>query len=202
MAGSRRVVVASKNKGKLEEIAATLAPLGWEFVSGEGGPDVEETGETFFENAKLKAEAYARHFGTAALADDSGLEVDALAGAPGVRSARYAGEHASDVDNNAKLLAALAVVPEGRRTARFRSTIVLTDTDGSLVAADGACEGRIGFAPRGSGGFGYDPLFLPEATPGRTMAELSLDEKNAISHRGAALRALLGKLEPAGSQRG
>jgi XTP/dITP diphosphohydrolase len=195
----KRVVVATRNKGKLVEMAHALEPLAFELVAGEdlgSVPDVHETGETFFENAKLKAEAYHRHFGgIAALADDSGLEVDALKGAPGVRSARYAGDKATDADNNAKLLRALAGLPLEQRTARFRSTIVLVDEDGSVVTASGACEGRIGFEPRGNGGFGYDPLFLPDATPGRTMAELTLAQKHAISHRGAALRAFLKKLE-------
>ncbi len=197
-ARGERVVVATRNKGKLAEIRSTLAPLGWDFVAGEdlgSVPDVKETGDTFFENARLKAEAYHRHFGgMAALADDSGLEVDALGGAPGVRSARYAGEAAADADNNAKLLRALDGLPLEQRTARFRSTIVFVGEDGSMITASGTCEGHIGFEPRGSGGFGYDPLFLPDATPGRTMAELSLDEKNGISHRGAALRAFLRKL--------
>jgi XTP/dITP diphosphohydrolase len=171
-----RVAVGTRNKGKLAEIRAALKPMGWEFVAAEdlgSLPDVKETGKTFFDNARLKAEAYHRHFGgIAALADDSGLEVDALKGAPGVRSARYAGEKATDADNNAKLLRALGELPLKERTARFRSTIVFIDADGSLVTASGTCEGHIGFAPRGTGGFGYDPLFLPDATPGKTMAEL------------------------------
>jgi XTP/dITP diphosphohydrolase len=200
-----RVAVATRNKGKLAEIAATLGPVGWQFVAAEdlgSLPHVAETGATFFDNAKLKAEVYHRHFGgIASLADDSGLEVDALKGAPGVRSARYAGEKASDADNNAKLLRALGDLPDEQRTARFRSTIVFIDSDGSLVTASGTCEGRIGFEPRGTGGFGYDPLFLPDAAPGRTMAELSMADKNAISHRGAALRAFLAKLRD-GHRRG
>jgi XTP/dITP diphosphohydrolase len=190
-----RVVVATKNKGKVVEIASALAPLRWDFVLGDdlgSAPHVRETGETFLANAKLKAEAYHRHFGgLAALADDSGLEVDALRGAPGVRSARYAGERASDSDNNAKLLRALEGVPDAERTARFRCVIALIGEDGSLVTASGTCEGRIGHEPAGTGGFGYDPLFLPDATPGKTMAQLTLAEKNAISHRGEALRGLL-----------
>ncbi|HEY3317343.1 MAG TPA: RdgB/HAM1 family non-canonical purine NTP pyrophosphatase [Coriobacteriia bacterium] len=197
-ASRRRVVVATRNKGKLAEIRGALAPLGWEFVAGEdlgSVPDVRETGATFFDNAKLKAEAYRRHFGgMAALADDSGLEVDALDGRPGVRSARFAGEQASDADNNAKLLRALGDLPLEKRTARFRSTIVFVDEGGASITASGVCEGRIGFEPRGTGGFGYDPLFLPDATPGRTMAELSLQQKNTISHRGDALRAFLERL--------
>ena len=189
------VVVATGNPGKLAEIRAALEMTGRRFVTageiGAPAPDVEETGDTFEENALLKARAYADVLGLAALADDSGLEVDALDGAPGVRSARFAGEDASDSDNNAKLLHALAGVPAEARTARFRSVVAFVDEEGAAVTAEGACSGRIGFEPRGDGGFGYDPLFEPEAAPGRTMAELPMDEKNALSHRGAALRALL-----------
>lgn len=188
-----RVVVATGNAHKVDEIAEALAPFGWEFVSVAdlGGWDApEETGETFEDNARIKALCAHERFGIAALADDSGLEVDALDGAPGVYSSRYAGECATDELNNERLLLALADVPEERRTARFRSVLVMIAEDGSEVVASGACEGRIGSAPRGTQGFGYDPLFLPEATPGRTMAELEMSEKNAISHRGAALEAL------------
>jgi len=195
----RRIIVATGNRGKLDEIRSALDFPGWEFVTaadiGADGLEVEETGETFLDNARLKARAYHEAFGLAALADDSGLEVDELGGEPGVYSSRYAGDTATDADNNEKLLAALADVPHERRTARFRSVIVLVGEDGSETIADGACEGSIGFEPRGTGGFGYDPLFLPDAVPGRAMAELSLGEKNAISHRGAALRALHVKLE-------
>jgi XTP/dITP diphosphohydrolase len=198
-AKGRRVVVATRNKGKLVEIRSALAPLKWDFVAGEdlgSVPDVRETGDTFFDNAKLKAESYHRHFGgMAALADDSGLEVDALRGAPGVRSARYAGDKATDADNNAKLLRALGDLPLEERTARFRSTIVFIDEDGALITASGTVEGHIGFEPHGTGGFGYDPLFLPDATPGTSMAELTLKQKNAISHRGDALRVFLKKLK-------
>ncbi|MDI6843754.1 MAG: XTP/dITP diphosphatase [Anaerosomatales bacterium] len=197
-----RVVAASNNEGKLREIRHVLEPLGWEVLRasdvGGAAPDVEETGATFLENALLKARAYAETFDCVALADDSGLEVDALGGAPGVRSARYAGEPSDDAANNAKLLAELAEVPASERTARFRCVVALVWPDGRVLAADGVCEGSIGFEPRGSGGFGYDPLFLPDATPGRTMGELSPDEKSAISHRGSALRALREALEQTG----
>lgn len=199
---ARRVMVASTNHGKLAEIRSALDLDGWEFVTaadlGREAPDVEETGTTFAENALLKAHAYGEAFGLAALADDSGLEVDALAGAPGVRSARYSGEGATDARNNAKLLDALEGLPDAARSARFRSAVALVEPDGTVTTAEGACEGRIGFQPAGTGGFGYDPLFLPDATPGRTMAELSLAEKNAISHRGEALRALRDALVAAG----
>ncbi|MCX8006545.1 MAG: XTP/dITP diphosphatase [Coriobacteriia bacterium] len=197
-----RVVVASSNEGKVREIRHVLEPLGWEVVRAVdvGGRliDVEETGETFLENALIKARAYAAAFGCPALADDSGLEVDALGGAPGVRSARYAGEPTDDAANNAKLLAELSDVPAPERTARFRCVLALAWPDGRVLAADGVCEGSIGFEPRGTNGFGYDPLFLPAAAAGRTMAQLSPDEKSAISHRGSALRALRGALEQTG----
>lgn len=194
----RRVIVATGNRGKLAEIRSALDFEGWEFVTaadlGAQALEIEETGETFLANARLKAHAYRAAFGLAALADDSGLEVDALGGAPGVYSSRYAGSGASDADNNVKLLAALADVPAHSRTARFRSVIVLVDEHGAETVAEGTCEGAIGHGPRGESGFGYDPLFLPHATAGRTMAELAMAEKNAISHRGAALRALKGQL--------
>ncbi len=190
----KRVVVASNNHGKLAEIRSALAIPGLEFVSAGDldaeWPSPEEDGDTFEANARIKATAARERFGLAALADDSGLEVDALEGAPGVYSSRFAGPCASDAQNNERLLLALADVGASERTARFRSTIVLLDLDGTEYVANGACEGRMGFAPRGDGGFGYDPLFEPDATPGKTMAELTLAQKNAISHRGAALENL------------
>lgn len=197
-----RVVVATGNRGKRAEIASALDFDGWEFVTPAelgGWEQPEETGATFEANARIKALAAHKHFGIAALADDSGLEVDALDGAPGVYSSRFSGSDATDAANNALLLAKLADVPEAQRTARFRCVIVLLDSHGAETIADGSCEGRIGIEPRGSGGFGYDPLFCPDAVPGRTMAELVLSEKNAISHRGAALRALHARLQGAAS---
>lgn len=194
MAEGHRVVVATGNAHKVHEIAEALAPFGWEFVSVAdlGGWDSPiEDGETFEDNARIKAVAAHTRFAIASLADDSGLEVDALDGAPGVYSSRYAGECATDALNNERLLLALKDVPQEERTARFRSTIVLLMDDGTEIVASGTCEGRIGTEPRGENGFGYDPLFWPDATPGRTMAELTMAEKNAISHRGAALRALV-----------
>ena len=191
--GPRTVVVATGNQGKLTEIRSALAVPGWSFAAAADlgrWPEVEETGETFLDNALIKARAAVGLFGLAALADDSGLEVDSLGGAPGVGSRRYAGDGATDADNNAKLLEALRGIHDAGRSARFRCVIVLVDTDGLVTTAEGACEGRIGAVAAGDGGFGYDPLFLPNAAPGRTMAQLSLAEKNAISHRGAALRAL------------
>lgn len=194
----KRVVVATKNAGKLAEIRAALPFPGWHFVSSADlgdWPEVEETGESFEDNARLKARAARERFGLAALADDSGLEVDTLGGEPGVYSSRYAGPCATDADNNARLLLALADVPERERTARFRCVMVFEDDDGTETVVSGTCEGSIGFDARGEHGFGYDPLFAPDATPGRRMAELDLAEKNAISHRGAALRALREALE-------
>lgn len=194
----QRVVVATGNRHKVEEIRAALAFTGWEFVSASDlgeWPEPEETGQTFEENARIKAHAARELYGLPALADDSGLEVDALDGEPGVDSRYYAGPCATDAENNARLLLALGDTPRMRREARFRSVIVLVREDGSEVMAEGVCEGRIGTEPRGEHGFGYDPLFWPDATPGRTMAELPVAEKNAISHRGAALRALHDLLE-------
>jgi XTP/dITP diphosphohydrolase len=192
------VVVATANHAKLAEIRATLDFAHWRFKPAveldEEWPSPEEDGETFLDNARIKAHAAFERFGMASLADDSGLEVDALGGEPGVFSSRYAGPCATDAENNHRLLLALQDVPESERTARFRCTMVFVAPDGTETIATGTCEGRIGLQPRGEEGFGYDPLFLPDATPGRTMAELSLAEKNAISHRGAALRDLRAKL--------
>jgi XTP/dITP diphosphohydrolase len=188
------VVVATGNAGKLDEIRSALHTSGWRFVSAgeldDAWPTPEEDGDTFEANARIKARSAHERFGMAALADDSGLEVDALDGEPGVYSSRYAGPCADDAQNNERLLTALAGVPEAERTARFRCTMVLIAQDGTETVASGSCEGQIGFEQCGDAGFGYDPLFLPEATPGRSMAQLTLAEKNAISHRGAALRAL------------
>jgi len=198
MAAKHRVVVATGNAGKLAEIRSSLALPGWEFVSaadlGAETPDIEETGDSFTENAFLKASAYHALFGLPALADDSGLVVDALGGRPGVRSSRFAGEKASDADNNRKLLEELDGFGPEMRAARFQCVMVYVDENGETTTACGTCEGRIGFAPKGRGGFGYDPLFLPEETDGSTMAELDLAEKNTISHRGKALHALRDKL--------
>jgi len=193
-----RVVVATANHGKLAEIRSALDFQGWEFLAAADldreWPSPEEDGNTFEDNARIKALAARERFGIAALADDSGLEVDALDGAPGVFSSRFAGPCATDAENNERLLLALRDVVPAERTARFRCTIVLIGEEGTETVATGTCEGSIALAPSGDGGFGYDPLFLPAATPGRSMAELTLAEKNAISHRGAALRDLRDKL--------
>lgn len=182
-----RLVLATTNKGKIREIEEVLAglPVTAESISAYSFPPVVEDGQTFADNACKKALYYAAHTGSIALADDSGLEVDALQGRPGVYSARYAGEQADDELNNRKLLADMRDVPEGRRGARFRCVLAVAAPDGRCVTAEGVCSGVIAYAPRGEGGFGYDPLFvLPD---GRTMAELPVDEKNRISHRGRAL---------------
>ena len=190
-----KIVAGTRNAGKVREIRQALAELPIE-VSGipdEGLADVEETGVTFSENAILKARYYALHTGEYCLADDSGLEVDALDGAPGVYSARYSGQGATDAANNQKLLLALQDVPPEKRTARFRSVLALAGPDGSLLLADGTCEGVILTEARGEGGFGYDPLFwMPDQQ--KTLAEMTLQEKNAISHRGNALKVLKQKL--------
>jgi XTP/dITP diphosphohydrolase len=193
-AEKRRIVVATANAGKLAEIAAAIDIPGFEFVTaaalGAESIEVAETGETFTDNAYLKAEAYRKRFGLAALADDSGLVVDALGGRPGVRSSRYAGERATDADNTRRLLEELDGFGPEMRAARFQCVVVFVDEQGEPVSACGTCEGQIAFSPRGSGGFGYDPVFLPEEAAGATMSELQMGEKNAISHRGKALRAL------------
>jgi XTP/dITP diphosphohydrolase len=194
----KRVVVATANHGKLAEIRAALDFESWQFLAAGDldaeWPSPEEDGTTFEDNARIKAMAARERFGLAALADDSGLEVDALSGEPGVQSSRYAGACATDADNNSRLLLALGDTPSEHRTARFRCTMVLIDQDGTETVATGVCEGRIAFEVRGSKGFGYDPVFLPADTPGLSMAELDLPAKNAISHRGAALRNLRAKL--------
>ena len=194
------IVVATGNAHKLVEIETILSRAlpSVRFVAlGQLGafPDPEETGSTFLENALIKAEAAVAETGLSAIADDSGLVVDALDGEPGVLSARYAGVHGDDAANNKKLLINMAEVPEEERTARFMSIVALVQRGTGLVlSGEGACEGRIGYEPRGAHGFGYDPLFLPDDTPGKTMAELLPEEKNAISHRFHALQDLSGKL--------
>ena len=195
----RTVVVATGNAHKLVEIEDILgrALPDVRFVAlGQLGDfeDPEENGATFAENALIKARAAVQETGLTAVADDSGLVVDALGGEPGVFSARYAGVHGDDAANNAKLLDRLAGVSESDRVARFMSVVALVYPDGRELTGTGACEGAIGFEGRGDHGFGYDPLFLPDDTPGKTMAELEPEEKNAISHRFHALVDLCGKL--------
>ena len=190
----KTIVIASNNAHKAEEIATALAFPGWEFRTLRQlglDSDPAEDADTFEGNARIKAQAARAASGLAVLADDSGLAVDALDGAPGVHSARYAGEPCDDAANNAKLLAELADVPDEKRTGRFVCTLVFIDEDGTESVARGTIEGSIGREPRGSEGFGYDPLFLPDEYGGtRALAEVSQAEKNGISHRGNALRVL------------
>lgn len=194
-----RVVLASNNKGKLREMQAVLGALDIAIApqSEFGTPEAEETGLTFVENAIIKARNAAAHAKLPALADDSGIEADALDGAPGIYSARYSGKGASDEQNLRKLLADLRDVPEEKRTARFRALIVYMRhaLDPTPIIAQGTWEGRILFAPQGSHGFGYDPIFFVP-THGCTSAELPPDVKNQLSHRGQALRALVAALKP------
>jgi len=193
-----KVVLASNNPAKLHELDAVLCPMGWELVAqGDlGVPEAEETGTTFEANALLKARHAAARTGLAALADDSGIEVDALDGRPGVYSARYAGPQCDDEANNRLLLQELEGVPEQRRGARYQCVIALVRTaeDPDPLIARGVWEGRILKAPQGHNGFGYDPLFYVP-THGCASAELEPDVKNGISHRGAALRALIEHLQ-------
>jgi XTP/dITP diphosphohydrolase len=206
-----RIVLATKNRGKVRELGALLDEPRIELVSlADVAPpdfDVEETGSTFEDNARLKAEAAAELTGLPALADDSGLEVDALGGRPGVYSKRYAGEHATDASNNARLLEELHDVSELERTARFVCVLALAEPSAvdsndagphepgsrgawTRLVVRGSCEGIIAPRARGTAGFGYDPLFLPAELCGRTLGEASSAEKNALSHRGHAIRAL------------
>ena len=191
------VVLASGNPGKLRELAALLAPLSVSLIPQAelGITAVPETGATFLANALLKARHAAASARLPALADDSGLEVVALGGRPGVKSARYAGEGASDAENLERLLEELRGVPPAQRRARYQCVIVLlrASEDPQPLIARGSWEGQIATAPRGSGGFGYDPVFVPEGS-GRTAAELDPAEKNAVSHRGRALRELVAML--------
>ncbi|MCG7599631.1 XTP/dITP diphosphatase [Halomonas sp. McH1-25] len=197
MTVTQSLVLASGNRGKLREFDELLGPLGYAVhpQADFDVPEVEETGLTFVENALLKAREAARVSGLPALADDSGLSVDALQGAPGIYSARYAGEPKDDEANNCKLLEALAEIPEGQRTARYWCVLVLLrhaeDPVPEIVQM--SWEGEILAYPRGTGGFGYDPLFwVPES--GMSAAELSAEEKNRLSHRGRALRQLVDRL--------
>jgi XTP/dITP diphosphohydrolase len=183
--------VGTANRGKQRELVELLAdwPCRLTLPQDLGlDLDVEETGRTFAENAAQKALAYAEAAGMPTLADDSGLEVDALGGAPGVYSARYAGPGASDEDRYRKLLAALAETPPERRTARFRCAVAIARPEGQVEIAEGKCEGTITFGPRGEHGFGYDPVFYVPAFD-RTMAELPAETKNRVSHRARALQA-------------
>ncbi len=185
-----RVVLATHNRDKILEIREALATLPLVLLSLDdypGMPEVEEDGDTLEENARKKAVTLQRYTGLPALADDTGLFVAALNGAPGVRSSRYAGPGASYQDNVRKLLAEMPAVPPERRSARFRTVMAFADGNTVQLVA-GSCDGRLAFAPQGEGGFGYDPIFIV-AGGERTFAEMSLIEKNAVSHRGRALAA-------------
>lgn len=191
-----KFIIATHNQKKLSELRRILSPLGIEAMTAdEAGicfDDVEETGTTFEENAQLKARVLFDGSGFGTIADDSGLCVDALNGAPGVYSARYAGEHGNDADNIALLLRNMANVPDGERTARFVCSICCIKPDGEEFIIRGECEGKIGYECVGDGGFGYDPVFMLPS--GKSMAQLTKEEKDAISHRGNALRMLAEKL--------
>ncbi len=194
----QKIVIATKNPGKVREMAAALSTLPFEVVSlAEFGdlPDAVEDGQTFAENARIKAVFYRQQTGCACIADDSGLEIAVLDGAPGIHSARFAGFHADDATNNAKMVAELRRAGVSESAADYRCAIAFVDTDGTELMAEGRCDGQIKLAPRGTNGFGYDPYFYPQAYPDRTMAELTLQEKQQISHRGKALKALSQKLE-------
>lgn len=192
-------LIATHNMKKRAELERILKPIGVRVLLAEEAgvelTDVEETGVTFEENAFLKADSGCKESGMPCITDDSGLAVDALDGAPGVYSARYAGEHGNDEKNNELLLENLSDVPADKRTARFVSTVCCCFPDGRHMIVRGECEGKIAFEPKGEGGFGYDPLFLPDEFPGKTMAQLTAEEKDSISHRGKALRLLAKKLE-------
>ena len=197
MTGARSIILATTNPGKLREVRAVLSGLPVELTTLADHPPLdppEETGATFEANAALKALYYARILHGWALADDSGLEVDPLNGAPGVHSARFAGEPGNDAANNAKLIQSLAAIPLEQRTARFRCALALADHQNVLATASGVIAGRIIDEPRGRNGFGYDPhFFVPEF--GMTTAEMPPEQKNSVSHRGRALRAIRPEIE-------
>lgn len=191
-----KFIIATNNQKKLKELERILNPLGINAVSAKDEgillDDVEETGTTFAENAFIKAEAAFKKTGLPSVADDSGLCVDALDGRPGIYSARYAGENATDSDKNSKLLSELKDVPEKDRTAHFNCAICCVLPNGEKIEVEGVCEGSIAFEPHGNGGFGYDPIFK---YGDKSYAELSSAEKDAVSHRGQALRKLKAELE-------
>ncbi len=191
-----KFLIATHNMKKRDEVYRILSPLGIDVNTSEQLgieiTDVDETGETFYENALLKAQSGCRESGLPCVADDSGLAVDYLVGAPGVYSARFAGYHGDDEANNQKLLKLMTDVPEEERTGRYVSVVCCVFPNGDIISARGECEGVIGFEPVGTGGFGYDPLFVMGE---KTMAQLTADEKDAVSHRGKALRLLAEKLK-------
>jgi XTP/dITP diphosphohydrolase len=189
-----RIAIASRNAHKLDELARICGdwPVEWVTVQTHDPaafPEVEETGETYLANAMLKAQTVAVALDLPAMADDSGIEVDALGGKPGVRSARFAGEHATDEENLDRLIASLKGIPGAGRTARYRCVAAIAFPDGRELHAEGTCEGTLEAKRRGAGGFGYDPVFVPEGWD-ETMAELTAEQKDRISHRGRAFRAV------------
>ncbi|MBR5438004.1 MAG: XTP/dITP diphosphatase [Clostridia bacterium] len=191
-----KILIATHNKHKLSEMARILSPMGYEVVTdtdiGIELTDVEETGTTFMENARIKAESGCKESGLICIADDSGLCVDALGGEPGVYSARYSGVHGDDEANIIKLLQNLEGVSDEKRSAHFACAICVSFPDGREITAEGRCEGRIGYEKRGENGFGYDPVFM---VGDRSLAEMSAEEKDAISHRGNALNNLREKFK-------
>ncbi|QQK80971.1 XTP/dITP diphosphatase [Salicibibacter cibi] len=195
----KNIVLATKNEGKRMELETLLAGAATVYSLRDYPqcPEIEETGETFVANARIKAEYVAEYTGFPALADDSGLAVDALDGAPGVYSARFAGEDKDDEKNNEKLLRSLEKVPREERTARFICALVYKDPNGDSIEVEGTCEGEIASEPRGTNGFGYDPLMYIPALQ-KTLAELSSEEKNRISHRSKALQKMKAEWEASG----
>lgn len=194
MSGGRptELLVATRNRGKVREIRKALSGSGLKIHSLDDFgdvPAVEEDGSTFAENALKKARFYSKLFGKLTISDDSGLEVDALKGAPGIYSARFSGPKSSDRENNRKLLGLMEGVPPSKRRARFRCSIAVVSPEGGETVVEGRCSGRIGLKEAGERGFGYDPLFIFPRL-GKTMAQLTVDEKNRVSHRGKALRKL------------
>ena len=196
MSDNKTFLIATHNMKKRNELLRILSPLGINVETAEQAgvslTDVEETGETFYENALLKAESGMKESGMVCVADDSGLMVDYLAGAPGVYSARFAGEHGNDDKNTEKLLKLLADVPESERTARFVSVVCCVFPNGDILSARGECEGTIGYEKRGDGGFGYDPVFMVD---GKSFSEITPEEKDAYSHRGKALKSIASKIK-------
>lgn len=193
---AKRILIATRNPGKVREFAQALEPQGFQVFGMDALSDtgeIEETGETFAANARLKAEGYSSRTDMLVLADDSGIEVDALDGAPGVQSARYGGPELDDGGRSRLLLRELEGVPDERRTARFRCVLALARDGKTLATFDGVIEGRISHAPEGENGFGYDPLFFHPPS-GCTTAQLTPVEKQKVSHRGQAIAALLGAL--------
>lgn len=192
---AKRFLIATHNAKKKNELLRILAPLGIDVkTDSELGltlSEPEETGETFYENALIKAKAGCEESGYPCVADDSGLMVDYLAGAPGVYSARFSGENSNDEKNNNKLLKLMADVPGNERTARFVSVVCCVFPNGDIISARGECEGAIGYEKKGESGFGYDPIFMVN---GKSFAEMSAEEKDKLSHRGKALNLLLEKL--------